>query len=207
MTMIYLLDLFGVAVFAISGSLVAGEKRLDIFGVVVVALATALGGGTLRDLILNIRPLFWLADANYLFVGVGASALTFALAHFRRPPGGLLLVADALGLAAFTVIGAQRSLHASPLVAVIMGVMTAVVGGMIRDILCGQIPLILRREVYATASLCGAVAYVALACGVPALRLSAFVGMTVTLALRLAAIRWKLSLPLFPQRAGDRKGR
>jgi len=202
---IYILDLFGVAVFAVTGSLAAGRKRLDLFGVLVVALATALGGGTLRDLILGMRPVFWLADLKYIAVGVAAATLTFILGRFRGMPKGILLTADALGLAVFTVIGADRAMSASvaPVIAIIMGVMTAVVGGMIRDILCGEIPMILRREVYATASLCGAVTFVILASLLPEQQFQPLVGIVVTLVIRLAAIRWKLSLPVFAPRGEE----
>ncbi len=198
--MIYLLDLFGVAVFAVTGSLAAGKKRLDLFGVVVVALATALGGGTFRDVTLGAQPIFWISDPAYILVAVSASVMTFASARFREPPKGMLQVADAFGLAIFTVIGAQKALNleVSSIIVVIMGVMTGVAGGMIRDILSGEIPLILQREIYATASLCGALAFVGLATFVPTERINIVVAVVVVLALRLAAIRWKLSLPVFP---------
>jgi uncharacterized membrane protein YeiH len=198
--MIYLLDLFGVAVFAVTGSLAAGKRRLDLFGVVVVALATALGGGTFRDVTLGTHPIFWISDPAYILVAVSASVMTFASARFREPPKGMLQVADAFGLAIFTVIGAQKALNleVSPIIVVIMGIMTGVAGGMIRDILSGEIPLILQREIYATASLCGALAFVGLAPFVPTERINIVVAVVVVLALRLAAIRWKLSLPVFP---------
>jgi uncharacterized membrane protein YeiH len=197
--MIYLLDLFGVAVFAVTGSLAAGRKRLDLFGVVVIALATALGGGSLRDVILGAHPVFWIADPTYVLVAVAASVTTFALARFRRPQSGILLVADAFGLAIFTVIGSQKaaSLGVSPVIIVIMGVMTGVVGGMIRDILSGEIPLILRTEIYATASLCGALVFVGLRPLIPNESLTIAIAVVIVLALRLAAIRWRLSLPVF----------
>lgn len=198
--MIYLLDLFGVAVFATTGSLAAGKKHLDLFGVVVVALATALGGGTLRDVTLGAYPVFWISDPIYILVAVTASVMTFVLARFREPPKGMLRVADAFGLAIFTVIGAQKalSLGASSIIVVIMGIITGTAGGMIRDILSGEIPLILRREIYATASLCGALVFVGLSPFVPVEFLNIVAAVAVVLTLRLAAIRWKLSLPLFP---------
>ena len=207
--MIYLLDLFGVAVFAITGSLAAGKKQLDLFGVVVLAIVTALGGGTLRDVTLGAYPIFWTAQPVYVYVAVAASILTFGSARFHRPTGGLLLVADAFGLAVFTVIGTSKALAlgASPSIAIIMGIMTGVAGGMVRDILSGEIPLILRREIYATASLCGAVVFVMLARLVPVENLNTIAAIAVILALRLAAIKWKLSLPQFPSKgSGDDEG-
>lgn len=203
---IYLLDLFGVAVFAVSGSLSAGQKRMDLFGVVVVALATALGGGTLRDVILGAHPVFWVADTLYLFVAAGASLVTFVLARFCDLQGRLLKTADAFGLALFTVIGTQKALHLgiAPEVSAIMGVMTGVAGGIIRDMLSGEIPLILRAEIYATASLCGALTLVVLSLLHLPVRMSVIISMLVTLCLRLAALHWRLALPVFPARREKR---
>ncbi len=198
--MIHFLDLFGVAVFAITGSLAAGEKRMDLFGVVVLALATALGGGTLRDVILGAHPVFWISDPSYILVGTVTAILIFILARFLRPPAKALKFADALGLAVFTVIGTEKaiSLGVPPSVSAIMGVMTGVAGGIIRDMLSGEIPLVLKAEIYATASLCGAVVFVLLGKYFSSMPYPAPVSIAVVLALRLAAIHWNLSLPAFP---------
>lgn len=200
--MIYLLDLFGVIVFAVAGSLAAGKKHMDLFGVIVVALATALGGGTLRDLVLGIHPVFWISDPTYIYVGSAAALLTFVLARFITFFDKALPVADAFGLAVFTVIGAQKAmgLGAPPVICVIMGVMTGVAGGMIRDLLSGEIPLILRAEIYATASLCGASVFVGLSPFLANMYFNVYASVLVTLAIRLAAIRWNLSLPVFPMK-------
>lgn len=197
---IYILDLFGVAVFAITGALAAGKKKMDLFGVVVLALATALGGGTVRDVVLGAYPVFWISDPTYIFVGTAAAISIFVLARFSRPPAKALTFADAFGLAVFTVIGTEKaiSLGVSGSIAVIMGVMTGVAGGIIRDILSGEIPLILKAEIYATASLSGAIIYAILTKRFPHIPLPAPAAITVILALRLAAIHWKLSLPVFP---------
>lgn len=199
--MIYLLDLFGVAVFAITGSLAAGKKKMDLFGVVVLALATALGGGTLRDVILGAHPVFWISNPTYILVGTAAALSTFLMARSVRPPAKALNFADAFGLAIFTVIGTQKSisLGVPGTIAVIMGVMTGVAGGIIRDMLSGDIPLVLKAEIYATASLCGAVVFAVLTEYVPSMPLPAPTAIAVTLSLRLAAIHWKLSLPIFPR--------
>ncbi|MCX5676885.1 MAG: trimeric intracellular cation channel family protein [Planctomycetota bacterium] len=204
--MMYYLDILGTIIFAVTGSLAAGRKHLDVFGVVVVSLATALGGGTLRDVALGSLPVFWVSDPLYIIVTGVASLATFAVARFHRLPDGLLRVADAFGLAVFTVIGAERALAAgaSYLVAVLMGMVTGVAGGMIRDMLSGEVPLILRREIYATASLCGAAACVGLAAVCPEWCAGTVVGAAVTLGLRLAAIQWDLSLPqFFPKGMSD----
>ena len=198
--MLYFLDLFGVAVFAITGSLAAGKKQMDLFGVVVLALATALGGGTLRDLILGDYPVFWISDPSYVVIGTAVAISIFVLARFLRPPAKALMFADAFGLAIFTIIGTDKaiSLGVAGSISVIMGVMTGVAGGIIRDILSGEIPLVLKAEIYATASLCGAIIFVVLTAYFPSMPLPAPAAITAVLALRLAAIHWNLSLPVFP---------
>ncbi len=198
--MIYLLDLFGVAVFAITGALAAGKKKMDLFGVVVLALATALGGGTLRDVILGAYPVFWISNPTYVFVGTTVAVSIFTMARFVRPPARALKFADAFGLAVFTIIGTEKALSQGvPVsIAVIMGVMTGVAGGIIRDILSGEIPLVLKAEIYATASLCGAITYAILIRNFPAMPMPAPAAIIVVLGIRLAAIHWKLSLPVFP---------
>ena len=203
-TVLIWLDFFGVVVFAASGSLRAGRKRMDVFGVVVLAAVTALGGGTLRDLVLGARPVFWIAAPSYLIAAVAAGIITFIVLRIWTPPARLLSVADAFGLAVFTVVGAQTALGhgALALIAVIMGVMTAVAGGMLRDVLAGESPLILSHEIYATASLLGAIAFVAAAVGLKAPGAGAAVSIALTLGLRLAAIRWRLSLPILVAREG-----
>lgn len=197
---IYLLDLFGVAVFAVTGALAAGKKKMDLFGVVVLALATALGGGTLRDVILGAYPVFWISDPTYIFVGTAAAVSTFIMARFVQLPSKALKFADAFGLAVFTVIGTGKtiSLGVPGSIAVIMGVMTGVAGGIIRDMLSGEVPLVLKAEIYATASLCGAITFVVLAGQFPSVPLPTPAAIAVTLVLRMAAIHWKLSLPVFP---------
>ena len=197
-TLLHILDIFGVAVFAISGALAAGKRRMDLFGVVVLAVVTALGGGTLRDMILDVGPVFWVTSPIYLIVALAAAVATFFTVRFFSLPPALLTVADALGLAVFTVLGTEKALAAdiSPGIAVVMGVMTGVVGGMIRDVLSDEIPLILRKEIYATASLCGAIILTALIALTEVRTLAIFASLVVTLALRLSAIKWKISLPL-----------
>lgn len=199
---LYYLDLFGVVVFAISGALAAGQRRMDLFGVVVLALVTALGGGTLRDLVLDAGPVFWVRDPLYIVLVTLTAITTFLLAHRVRIPVQALNVADAFGLAVFTVIGARLGLEhtGSPVIAVMMGVMTGVVGGMLRDVLANKVPLVLRREIYASAALCGAIVLVLATTLGAGAGLAATLSITVTLGLRLAALRWGLGLPVFPVR-------
>ena len=195
----YVFEHLGVAVFAIAGVLAATNKRVDLFGVLVLALVTALGGGTLRDLILGIPP-FWTVDVSFIFGAAAAAGITFFAARSWDVSSTSLLIADACGLALFTMIGTERAIafSASNTVAVVLGVMTGVAGGMMRDVLTGEIPLVLRPGIYlyATAALCGAVAFVLTAphMSPPA---SQSIAVAVTLALRLAAIRWRLRLPEF----------
>ncbi len=206
-TLLYAMDLFGVAVFAITGSLAAGKKHMDLFGVVVLATVTAVGGGTLRDLVLGASPVFWVDAPIYLLVAVATAIVTFFLVRFCGLPLKLLSVADAFGLAVFTVLGTQKALDMgiSPGIAVVMGVMTGVFGGMIRDVLSGEIPLILRREIYATASLCGAIVFCVISVALQYQGLAALASVIVTLGLRLSAIKWKMSLPLYISHKEDEK--
>jgi len=196
---VYLLDLLGVTVFAISGALAAGRKSLDLLGVLVIAVVTAIGGGTLRDLLLDRHPIFWIADPTYLVVICIAALLTLAYVRLRHPPGNSLLIADALGLALFTIMGAQiaEAADLSPLIIVLMGTMTGVAGGVIRDVLSAEVPLILRRDIYATAAIAGASLYLVLQEVGVAQTVSAIIGMAVIVLLRLLAILRGLRLPLF----------
>jgi uncharacterized membrane protein YeiH len=160
---------------------------------------TALGGGTLRDLILGAYPIFWISNTEYLGVAVFTAIGTFISARYWKLPTTVLIYADAVGLAVFTVIGFQKGLQAThhyP-IGIVMGVTTGVVGGIIRDILSGEIPLILRREIYASASLGGALLFAILShLGLPT-PFIVFVATLIILAFRLAALHWNLALPLF----------
>jgi uncharacterized membrane protein YeiH len=197
--MLYVLDLVGVAVFAVSGALAAGRVGLDLVGVVVLAALTAIGGGTLRDLLLNRHPIFWVADPKYLIVIGAAALLTVSSVRILAPPRDALLVADAFGLALFALSGARiaEAARLSPIIVVLMGTLSGVAGGVLRDVLSGEIPLLLRRDIYATAAVAGISLYLALqALGVP--RRWAFGGgLAVVAALRLLAILWDWQLPVF----------
>lgn len=202
---LYLLDLVGVAVFAASGALAAGRKSMDVLGVVVIAAVTAVGGGTLRDLLLDRHPVFWMADPSYLVVVLAATVLTLGYVRYRRPPDNALAVADAFGLGLFTIGGAQVAERAGMpfLIVTLMATITAVAGGVVRDVLSAEVPLILRRgNIYATASIAGAVTYLL----VKALGLSEPIapamGIAVVVVLRLAAILWGLKLPVIAPREG-----
>jgi uncharacterized membrane protein YeiH len=195
---LYLLDLCGVAVFAISGAIVAARRRLDVVGVLVIASVTAVGGGTLRDVLLDRHPIFWVDDPTPLVVACAAAALTLVYGRRARFPRNALVVADALGLGLFCVTGtgvAERA-GAPPIIAALLGAGSAVAGGVIRDVLCAQVPLILRQEVYATAAVAGAATYLVLERvglrGPPLMVIS----MALAVALRLAAVFRGLHLPV-----------
>ncbi len=201
--MLLLLDYLGTIVFAVTGALAAGKRQMDAFGVVVVALVTSVGGGTLRDLLLGFRPVFWVTAPSYIAVAALAALITFAFMRFLPSPRRLLLVLDALGLAVFTVLGCQRTLSVTdaPVIVAMMGVMSGTAGGMIRDLLCDTVPVVLRREIYATAALAGSVIFiVTTARGVPQ-NVVALVSASAVLAIRLFALRRGLSLPVAKIRA------
>ena len=188
--LVYWLDIIGTAVFAISGVLLAGKLRMDPFGVLVLGVVTAVGGGTIRDMALANGPVFWVKDPTDLVVAMVTSMFTILLVRQpRRLPKWVLPVLDAVGLAVF--VG--------------MGVVTGVGGGIIRDVLAREIPMILRTEIYATACIVGGIVHATAyyTFQVP-LENAAMIGMVVTLVIRLAAIRWHLKLPTF---ALDENGR
>lgn len=197
---LYVLDLVGVAVFAISGALAAGRRRLDLVGVVVLGAVTAVGGGTVRDLLLDRHPIFWLADARYLVVIVVAALATVLYVRWVRVPRVTLDVADALGLALFSVAGTQIAERAGlpAMSCVLLGAVTGAAGGAIRDVLTAQVPVVLQHgSLYATAAIAGTSLYVVLTrLGVPQ-QSAALAGMATVAGLRLAAIWWELKLPIF----------
>ncbi len=197
MSLIYLLDLCAVSVCAVTATLEARRSELDLFGVTVIAVIAGIGGGTVRDVLLGRLPVYWVHDATYVVVGLAAGVLAFFFARHLRLPKNFFLIPDALGLALFTVIGTSIALDLDTpwLIAALMGVITAVFGGVIRDILCNEVPLIFRTDIYATASLAGALLLIGLdALGV-AHDAAVLLAMLGTVAIRLAAIRWHIHLP------------
>ncbi len=201
------LDFFGVVVFAVAGALTAINKRFDIFGVIVVALVTALGGGTLRDVSLDAHPVIWIDNTSYLATGISAAVVTFLIARWIDIPQGALAVCDAIGLSFFAVAGMQKAVvlgHPGE-IALLMGMMTGVAGGILRDVLCNDVPLIFHREIYATAVIAGGAVFLLLrALGWP-LQWYALAAMSVILILRLCAIFLGLSLPkwMFSRSKGE----
>jgi uncharacterized membrane protein YeiH len=198
-----LVDLLGVMVFAVSGALAALRKEMDLLGVLVIAAVTALGGGTVRDLLLDRHPVIWVTEPLYIYAALGAAILTVVYTRFRKAPDSALSIADALGLGFFVISGARITLELGygGVIVVLMGTTTGVVGGVIRDILSARVPLILRKgELYATTAIAGVTFYlVLLGLGV-AEGIAAGVGMATVVGLRLVAIIWKVGLPVIPLR-------
>lgn len=198
------LDVFGVAVFALSGALEASRRQMDIVGFMLIASVTGIGGGTIRDLLLGVAPVFWVSSPHFLMVCVGVALIVFFTAHFFESRYKALLWADAVGLAVAAIIGADKAmrLDAPAIVVVMMGMMTATFGGLVRDILCNEVPLILRKEIYATAAALGAATYLVLSqvgCSITVVVLGAFI---IAFGVRAIAIIKHLSLPVYRARAG-----
>jgi uncharacterized membrane protein YeiH len=207
MSLHHVLDLLGVAVFAASGVLAAGRKTMDLLGVVVIAMVTALGGGTLRDVLLDRHPLGWIADVSYLWTSLAAAAVTIVWVRVQVPPDRSLLVADALGLAFFAIGGTEIAEDAgqSGIVAVLMGTITGAAGGVVRDVLSAEVPVLLRSgQLYASAAIAGTALYLALEGVGVARHVAVLAGMAVIVGLRLAAIFWGLRLPIVRVPLGDR---
>ena len=197
--LLYWLDMFGIVVFAFSGALMAGRYKLDPFGVVVLSAVTAIGGGTMRDVILQ-TPVFWVQIPVYLYVILATAVLTIIFIRSpKRIAKRFLLVSDAFGLALFAVLGTEKalSLGAAIPVAIVMGMMTGVAGGMLRDVLCNVIPMILRQEIYATAAILGGALYTLLRYFSCPEHLAIITAILGALTLRLAAIYWRVTLPAF----------
>ncbi|SCA57043.1 conserved membrane hypothetical protein [Candidatus Terasakiella magnetica] len=201
---IYLLAMMGTAVFALSGAMAAARKKLDLFGFIIVALAPAVGGGTVRDLLLDADYVFWVKDLNYVYVVAGVAVLSFFQVH--RLDGkkyALLMWADAFGLALFTIMGTQVAMtyDIHPVMVVIMGMITGTFGGMLRDIVCNEVPLLLQKEIYALAAIVGSCAYLILIdMGIPQ-EGSMLISVTATFVVRGLAILFHWSLP--PYKGGQ----
>ncbi len=195
--MIYLLDIFGTFVFAVTGAMVSSHKKMDLFGAFILAFVTATGGGTLRDMVLGNTPVFWVDDINYVLAVICGVTAAFFFAGFIKKLDRPMLFFDAVGLGVFTLVGANKaaSAHVSTLSVILLSVITAVMGGIIRDILGGDVPLIFKKEIYATACFSGALLYVLLkSADIPALLVTSVPIATVIL-IRLISIRYNISLP------------
>ncbi len=201
MTTLQIIEHFGISVCALSGVLATRGRGLDLFGVLVIALVTSLGGGSLRDILAGDTPVLWIRSPMPLYTACITAVVSFYSCRTAEPPTGLLQVADAFGLAFFTIAGTQKGLVLGfePVSAIVLGVITGVAGGIIRDVLTGRVPMVFQPEIYlyATASFAGALGY----CLVLPLVKAPWVmwlGVLIALLIRLFAIRYRLALPTFP---------
>ncbi len=195
--MLYPLDLFGTCIFAVTGAFLGVQKKLDIFGVLVVGFVTAVGGGTVRDVLLGHSPVFWLKDFNY-FIAVLLGVLSALILGRRVLRIKLFLsISDAVGLGVFTIIGIRKALDADllPVFCVMMGVTTSVAGGMIRDILCTESPMVLSREIYATACIAGGFAYFIMILFSLGDNVAVISSIILIILIRIFSIKMNLSLP------------
>lgn len=197
MEVLYILDLIGTFVFAISGVRLAAKKDLDLFGAAVIGFVTAVGGGTVRDVLLGSFPVGWVNNLYYPILIVLAVPVTYVfrqqLVNLKRT----LFIFDTIGIAIFTILGLQKalSLGIHPAIAIVMGMVSAVVGGVIRDILCNEIPLIFRKEIYATACLIGALVYFVLEKTSIPQEISTITTVLTIVAIRILAIKYDWGLP------------
>ncbi|MEO0570110.1 MAG: trimeric intracellular cation channel family protein [Bacteroidota bacterium] len=197
------IDILGTVAFAISGVLVAMDKRLDLFGVLIIAFVTAIGGGTLRDLLIGNTPVVWMRDATYMItIGITVIiAIIFSglLKYLRKS----LFLFDTIGIGLFTMIGIEKGLEVGllPIMCIALGTMTASFGGVLRDILCNEIPVIFRKEIYATACIVGGLSYFLLdTVGFPE-RYSYIAAILMVILIRLLAVRFGISLPnIYPKK-------
>jgi uncharacterized membrane protein YeiH len=201
--LLQLLDYLGIAVFAATGALAASRKQLDIVAFTFFAAVTATGGGTLRDVLLDV-PVFWVRHPTYLLVALGVAVLVYFTAHLFESRFRVLLWADAIGLAAYAVVGAAKTLAAgaSAADALALGVLTATFGGVIRDVLAGEPSVILRRELYITCAFAGALTFVAISAAGAPFWTGATLGFLVAFGVRAGALVLGWSLPVYRARPG-----
>ncbi len=202
------LDYAGVAVFAATGALAASRKQLDIIGFIFLASLTGIGGGTFRDIVLGLTPVFWVQNSLYLAVCVVTAVVLYFIAPLVEYRYRLLLWLDAIGLASYCVMGAAKGLAAGapPLAAIVTGMMTATFGGILRDVVSGEPSVILRREIYVTAALAGAATYVALEIGGAPLALSVPLSAGLAFAIRGGALHFGWTMPGYRHRSGRPAG-
>ncbi|AOW19833.1 trimeric intracellular cation channel family protein [Urechidicola croceus] len=197
MDFIYTLDIIGTFAFAISGALVAAEKEFDLFGVLIIAFATAVGGGMMRDVLIDAHPINWIGDLNYIWTILIAVVFTFLFKSKIIHLSKTMFLFDTIGIGVFTLLGVQKGLNYDlhPFIAVVMGMVSAVMGGVIRDVLTNQVPLIFKKEIYASACLAGGFVY--LICNyLNAAELVQFsLTMLTIISFRLIAVKFHLELP------------
>jgi len=199
MTIFYALDILGTVAFAISGGLVAINKKFDPFGVLIIAFVTAIGGGTIRDILIGRNPVAWMQDINYVYAIFTATLVAVLLRKKITYLSTSLFLFDTIGLGVFTIIGTeigiQYNLH--PIISIALGTMTATFGGILRDILCNEVPVIFRKEIYASACIIGAMVFIILQHTSLPVTIIQVVTIITVIIIRLVAVKFKLSLPTF----------
>lgn len=192
-------DLLGTIAFAISGALAAMTRKLDLFGIFIIAFVTAVGGGTVRDVLIGNTPVMWMENTFYIYL---ISVITFLAIVFRRKINHLktsLFLFDTIGLGVFTITGVEAGIEngLSPIISVALGAITGTFGGVIRDILCNEIPVIFRKEIYATACIVGALAYVILYDLNVDHDVIYIITSLIVISIRLVVVKYKIALPTF----------
>ena len=197
MTLIYTIDILGTFAFAISGALVASDKKFDLFGVLIIAFVTAVGGGMLRDILINAHPINWIGDLNYLWTIFLAVFLTFLFKSKIAYLSKTLFLFDTIGISVFTLLGIQKGLtiNLHPMIALIMGMVSAVFGGVLRDVLTNKVPLIFEKEIYASACLAGGISYLVLTFLETPKDINFIVSASVIIIIRLISVKYSLELP------------
>ncbi|MDX1629282.1 MAG: trimeric intracellular cation channel family protein [Fulvivirga sp.] len=197
MDLLYALDLIGTFVFAISGLRLAAKKEMDLFGASVIGFVTAVGGGTTRDVLLGSYPVAWIQDTNYPLAILLAVPFTLLFRKYIVNLKRTFFVFDTIGIALFTISGMQKALDMGvhPVLSIVMGMVSAVVGGVIRDTLSNEIPLIFRKEIYATACLAGGIVFYALSQWTLGPNINYIITILVIVIIRVIAIRYNLSMP------------
>lgn len=197
MNIIYAIDIAGTFAFAISGALVALKKEFDVFGVIIIAFVTAVGGGMLRDVLINAHPINWIGDINYIWTILAAVVTTFLFRSKIAPLRKTMFLFDTIGISVFTLLGLQKGLNFNlhPFIALIMGMVSAVFGGVIRDVLTTQVPLIFKKEIYASACLSGGVVYLLLNMLKINSDLQFIISACIIILIRTVAVMYELELP------------
>jgi uncharacterized membrane protein YeiH len=197
MEFIYSLDILGTFAFAISGALVASDQKFDLFGVLIIAFVTAVGGGMLRDVLINAHPINWIGDLNYLYVILVGVLVTFLFKSKILPLSKTMFLFDTIGISVFTILGLQKALtyDLQPILALIMGMISAVFGGVLRDVLTNKVPLIFEKEIYASACLLGGITYLSLNYFQLPTTVNFLLSALVIIVIRIVAVKFHLELP------------
>lgn len=195
--MFYIIDILGTIAFAISGVLVAMNKKMDVFGILIIGFVTAIGGGTLRDILIGITPVSWMKDMTFTYAILGSAVFAIMARNKINYLRTSLFLFDTIGIGLYTIVGIEKGLAAGlhPIICIALGTISASFGGVIRDILCNEIPVIFRKEIYATACIMGGVAYFLLR-KLPIESDYVFiVAGLVVIIIRILAVKFSIALP------------